>query len=1050
MLKQHPTLSSARKKILSSLAQLVNAARTASAPAAIDPPDPVQELRDAKELVRIARETVGLVRAFLERAKVQGVEVDLAKGNELTPVLAQHGSGSLGEGSPLLGAGASTGAGPRTPTLRGAKSLGNMLLSSSSPQLDTTPRASNNGRSARSPVRSRPTSPAHARTGSSASSSEVRLSSPTAVASHASTLHDALLSTLAALIGHIHAHSRSTSPATSFARLIDLTREAIERVRDLLIVVERVGDAALAGSEALSTVVEVKKLALDREALYQATTALVTAAREATAPLPETTDATSRDEIERSGLLGATTAVLRSGGDCVSAVERVVQRYDASSMFDLGLPRSRTAEQLAADLRSAETATVEQDGEHGDGAHSAEMTPATSVDTLRGFGHGRKRSSSTLLNLLGKKAASLSALRERYAADEQNLSKAFGGLELADAGLQSGVPGHQPDASPLSTSPTETVMSPSSLAPAIPVVGAPTRSSFSGHSKRGSATSMMRQQSTESAHSQTSSHVTNLSLASSAALTHRTDDTSPRTSLAAQHSPGNGSLSKRMSASSVSTRPPSRQEAGLTSLAIPARLSSNSLMRDAPMASPSLPFNYALPAPSTLSLVASPLSTTAPSSAFAPQTTHTSGAASSQASGGTWFLERDYEPREISFNADGHVSGGTLRCLVERMTLHDTTIDAAFSNTFLLTFRMFTSPLELARLLWARFDSPVPVHPQTGAALSPEELKKWTSQKLTPIRLRVYNLFKTWIEQYWLYEHDREMVVELLDWCQGRLREALPAPSKRLTELVNKRVDAGMGRRSSTPSEFGMRLSNATDASLNPSMNGSVLSLARAPAAPAAAPSSTSGNGRGFLNRMQSMDRLRHGSISSVSVSASTPLPTADIYSPAAAQTTNAPPPVISKSLIAALRPTLSARSPLLTSVVEIEPLELARQLTIMESRIYCSIRPDELLSAATASSSNDDSSRSSVSEALPKAQNVRKMSALSTRLTGWIAETILNEHDQKRRTGLVKYFVKLGEVRRSLSTSSFADPELTDVPSNRSTCSNSATTTPCSPSLLP
>jgi hypothetical protein len=72
-----------------------------------------------------------------------------------------------------------------------------------------------------------------------------------------------------------------------------------------------------------------------------------------------------------------------------------------------------------------------------------------------------------------------------------------------------------------------------------------------------------------------------------------------------------------------------------------------------------------------------------------------------------------------------------------------------------------------------------------------------------------------------------------------------------------------------------------------------------------------------------------------------------------------------------------------------------------MESRVYCSIRPEELLGSPS-SGSNSSGKREG---------SVRKMSALSTRLTGWIAETILGETDQKRRTSLVKYFVKLGEV---------------------------------------
>ncbi|KPV73424.1 uncharacterized protein RHOBADRAFT_29150 [Rhodotorula graminis WP1] len=260
------------------------------------------------------------------------------------------------------------------------------------------------------------------------------------------------------------------------------------------------------------------------------------------------------------------------------------------------------------------------------------------------------------------------------------------------------------------------------------------------------------------------------------------------------------------------------------------------------------------------------------------------------------------------------------------MTLHDTTIDAAFSNTFLLCFRMFTTPLDLANLLWARFDL----------------LKQWTAQKLTPVRLRIFNLFKTWVESYWQHHPDGEIVDGLLEWCAGRLKAAMPSASTRLADLAGK--------------------------------------------------------------TLVPFSSLTTGSSSSSSSSSSAAI---DAYSPSSAAASSAPPPVVTKSLVANLRPALSGRRSLLSSVTEIDALELARQLTIMESRVYCSIRADELLGAGNGGASSGSAKHVSESMRTP---NVRKMSSLSTRLTGWITEVILGEQDQKRRTGLLKYFIKLGE----------------------------------------
>lgn len=1081
LLKTHPALSSARKRILSALAQLVNVARKASAPAG----EPLDEEEGpgapGRELVGVARETFGLVRTFLERAQQVGVRVDLEHANDLAPPSAA--AAAAAGSTPKLGA--STG---RPPSRSKSRS----------------PSAAGAGARAGAPTSPSPNAAAHQED----PGAEVRLSTAEAVAAHLSTLHDALLSTLAGLIAHLHAIASGTGRNPS-ARTVDLTREAVERVREVVRVSERVARAAGGGRpHGEEEEGSLARLAKEREGLYQATVALVAAARRATEPEAGgggESEGEGEGEAGRKDLLEAATAVVRAGGECVSAIERVVQAQlllvappsdhgggagagagggGSNLASELVLPKIRTAEQLAADV-SAGPRAGDGPAEGGGTADAAGggMATAESADTIRALGDRGGSDSSTLLGLLGQHVASLGVLKERLDADVQSapdlanradrltLYEGDGGSVTAPLSPQARSASPVPTTT-LSTSPAETVVpaaaaaASDSLAPAsVPRTSLSARSSHRRSSTAGAAAgdtsssgAMVRQQSTESAHSHSSSHVTNLSLASTAALTDQTDETSPRTSLAAGAAVAAGSIyhhGKRVSSSPGSPRPSSRQEAaaaGLAPLAIPARLSSSSTSssREAGVSSPSLPFNYALPTSSSASLpsaVATPAPTTAlspPASAAATTTatTHTSGAPTSTTSGGLWFLERDYEPREISFNADGHVSGGTLRCLVERLTLHDTTIDPGFSNTFLLTFRMFVSPLELARLLWTRFDLAPPAHPQTGAALSPEEHKKWTAQKLTPVRLRVYNLFKTWVETYWLHDSDCEVIDELLEWCQGRLKEALPAPSKRLTDLVNKRVAAAAaaaagldasGKRSSLPSEFGMRQGGATGSGVS-----SVLSPDRStPTLGSGSQGSTSSNGgsstgRGLLKSMQSMDRLRQGFNSTAASAAGghtspPPLPSADVYSPSAAQASNAPPPVITKSQIAALRPVQSGRTPLLTSITELDPLELARQLTIMESRVYCAIRPDELLSAATANGSDGGAgSRGSTNEG-PRGQNVRKMSALSTRLSGWIAEAILNEHDQKRRTALVKFYVKLGEVRIRARQCARLEPVVTD-----------------------
>lgn len=100
----------------------------------------------------------------------------------------------------------------------------------------------------------------------------------------------------------------------------------------------------------------------------------------------------------------------------------------------------------------------------------------------------------------------------------------------------------------------------------------------------------------------------------------------------------------------------------------------------------------------------------------------------------------------------------------------------------------------------------------------------------------------------------------------------------------------------------------------------------------------------------------------------------------------------ISKSALNALR----ARN--LVTVTDVDALEVARQLTLLDARYYCRIGPYELI--------GQEFSRKDSRIAV----HVRAMSQLSTRLTTWVSESILYEHDAKKRAHLVRYFLKVAE----------------------------------------
>ncbi|RKP14272.1 ras guanine nucleotide exchange factor domain-containing protein, partial [Piptocephalis cylindrospora] len=217
-----------------------------------------------------------------------------------------------------------------------------------------------------------------------------------------------------------------------------------------------------------------------------------------------------------------------------------------------------------------------------------------------------------------------------------------------------------------------------------------------------------------------------------------------------------------------------------------------------------------------------------------------------------------------------------------------------------LSFRQFSSPEKLLQSLLTRF------HIKAPNALKTEEDKDvWERRKRVPIRLRVLNALRMWLEAYFHDQADPPILEPMQAFAtsemEGGTGPAMAVQGRRLLEVIQRRMEAD-----------------------------------------------TSGNGSGSTT--------------------------------------------ISKSALNALR----ARN--LVMITDVDALEVARQLTLLDARYYCRIGPYELMGQEF---SRKDS-RISV--------HVRAMSQLSTRLTTWVCESILYEPDAKKRAHLVRYFLKVAE----------------------------------------
>ncbi|CAE6391038.1 unnamed protein product [Rhizoctonia solani] len=283
------------------------------------------------------------------------------------------------------------------------------------------------------------------------------------------------------------------------------------------------------------------------------------------------------------------------------------------------------------------------------------------------------------------------------------------------------------------------------------------------------------------------------------------------------------------------------------------------------------------------------------------------------------------DPRDVVYGKDGNLVGATLDVLVEKMTAPDRTPDPKFAAAFFLSFRLFTTPLELVQVLHKRWDMRPPLD-----TFSQEEYNTWCHARLNPVRWRVYNFIKTWLDAHWQPVADSVALAPLQEFVSTTASKMHHSIVQRVVDLLTQRQPE---------SEAQLATNRPTD-------------------------------------RARSNERLR------------------------TKPTGSAPTPIISKSLFSLLKSASYAS----VNVVDFDALELARQLTILESNLYSKILPEEILDVGLPSSAGE------------RGNSIRAMSTLSTAITGWVTEIILDEQDTKKRTGLLKLFIKVADHCDDLS----------------------------------
>lgn len=271
------------------------------------------------------------------------------------------------------------------------------------------------------------------------------------------------------------------------------------------------------------------------------------------------------------------------------------------------------------------------------------------------------------------------------------------------------------------------------------------------------------------------------------------------------------------------------------------------------------------------------------------------------------FLRLDHE-NDVAWDTKtttATVRGGSLLALVEQLTRHDK-LDSSFNNTFLLTYRSFTSARELFELLVKRFG----IQPPEG--LSQNDYEMWRDRKQKLIRFRVVNILKNWFDSFWMEDHNEEskqLIRDVYTFARDTVKSTETPGSAPLMAVLDQRLsgkDAG-----------GRRL----------------------------------------------VQTLNH----------------------------NTPAPIMPKNMKK-------------LKFLDIDVQEFARQLTVIESRLYGKIKAMECLNKTW---------QKKVPEGEPDlAPKLKALILHSNQMTNWVAEMILTQMDVKKRVVVIKHFVSVADVR--------------------------------------
>lgn len=367
---------------------------------------------------------------------------------------------------------------------------------------------------------------------------------------------------------------------------------------------------------------------------------------------------------------------------------------------------------------------------------------------------------------------------------------------------------------------------------------------------------------------------------------------------------------------------------------------------------------------------------------------------------------------ELLIDASGNLLGASFKGLVYTLTNETSPPEYFFVSTFFICFRSFGSGLDLTELLISRFDS---ANEEDKGIANNDPL--W-GMKLKSRRRLVCKMFQIWMESHWTPVNDMHLLSTLVNFFNEGVYKHLPIEAMKLIEIAAslltrnptqskdqlvfrnitlakiQRKDSFLSKRSSDAS-LSSRYSMVDGYELSRiNTNSSVASSLKSITLPMPL------GINGLTNSTSLLTKSQIATIESVVVTYRAIL--GNYWCPQAYIDTRKFIPlfllqVLPRWIILCEQSwVLSNYRP---NLLDFNGLELARQLTLIESEIFCAIKPEELLNG------NFTSKKAH----LKLAPNVRLSLLFTNCLSDYVLESVLQPGiTQKLRVNTVKTWLKV------------------------------------------